>query len=135
MKKINTSHNVGFDREKLGDLEVLGRLIIRALRQGSDNAVTKDVILRYVKSHPEFKNVNERSIRAAIQDMRQNGTALICSTGGLNGGYWLAADHQELETFLNAEIDSRIADLAETKRAMQRAADRIFGRRQQDKLF
>lgn len=133
---IGSNHNVGFDRTQMGDLDVLGRLVIRALRQGRENAVTKDKILHYIHSHPEYKNVNERQVRAAIQHMRQSGIALVCSTGGQDGGYWLAKDHAELDAFLAAEIDTRIADLSQTRKAMNSAADRIFGGRPlQDPLF
>lgn len=69
----------------------------------------------------------ERQVRAAIQELRKAGH-LVCSSSG-DGGYYLAADWQELDEFLEVEFRSKIIDMSQTARALEAAAPEKLGRR------
>jgi DNA-binding transcriptional regulator PaaX len=77
---------------------------------------------------------NERSVRDAIKYLRRAGS-LICSAPGNNGGYYMARNMDEFNEFDQVEFGAKIADMAETRAAMKRAAVREFGEMQQIGLF
>ena len=66
-------------------------------------------------------------MRASINLLRKQGIE-ICSAGGDEGGYWMAANHEELEEFIQNGIESRAKDLHEQARAMMLAAEKKWGR-------
>lgn len=69
---------------------------------------------------------SERQVRETIKILRREGH-LICSTPGNDGGYYMAMSRQEYENFRAAEYAAKIADMAETMRAMDAAARARFG--------
>ncbi len=69
---------------------------------------------------------SERQVRAAINALRKRGW-LICSTGGVGGGYWMAKNRDEVLEFLEREVRPRYRDLQEIERAMRRAMLEKFG--------
>lgn len=101
---------------------------------GRDKYISRAALVSEVQLHnPEFRYIDERLVRRAISELRKSGQALVCSTGGAKGGYWLAADWGELMDFLEAEINPRAMDLLETQKAMKEAAGRKFGL--QERMF
>ena len=44
-------------------------------------------------------DIDDRQLRLQINLLRKRGI-LICSAGGRNGGYWIAANHDEIDKFL-----------------------------------
>ncbi len=74
-------------------------------------------------------DVDDRQLRLQINLLRKRGI-LICSAGGRNGGYWIAANHDEINRFLNHEVRARIADLSEQDKAMSTSAREAFGVKQ-----
>ena len=52
---------------------------------------------------------------------------LICSTGGIDGGYWLAQDVQEYLAYRGAELVARLDDLQQQLQAMDAGAQKQFG--------
>jgi len=67
---------------------------------------------------------NERQVRLAISALRKQGV-LIGSTN--TDGYFLCASLREYEFVRDSEFKSRIADLSETVRILDRAAREAFG--------
>jgi hypothetical protein len=67
----------------------------------------------------------DRKVRDTIKELRREGE-LICSTSG-GGGYWIAKDWGEYNEFSLIEYRGKIADMAETLKAMDAAAQRKFG--------
>jgi len=102
----------------------LDRAILRVLSQhiGKENAVSKPVLLSTLAMNG-FQ-VAERQARAAIVDLRKRGH-LICSSSG-DGGYYLPASAEEYAEFAQVEYRSKIADMADTLRAMDDGARNIF---------
>lgn len=94
---------------------------------GRDRAVSRLQLLSSVRDLG-FK-IDDRHLRFQINQLRKSGI-LICSTGGKNGGYWIASSRDEIDDFLNQEIRARIADLSEQDRAMTTSAHKSFGVRQ-----
>jgi hypothetical protein len=76
--------------------------------------------------HP---TIDEREIREAIHELRKQGLP-ICSTGGFGGGYYRAADQDELEEYLDREIHSRATDLLETEAILRKACEMTWGPKQ-----
>lgn len=79
-------------------------------------------------------DISERQVREVIKQLRRK-EYLICSTPGNNGGYYLAASLADYEEFDRLEYGAKIADMAETRAAMKRAATRQFGTVYQQSMF
>ena len=77
---------------------------------------------------------DQRSVREAIKELRRAGH-LICSTPGTAGGDYLAIDAAEFDEFAGQEFEAKIADMAETLKAMRQAAKEKFGQGVQRRLF
>jgi hypothetical protein len=124
------TYNHGFDVTALiaGIPEGAEQAVLKVLRfhVGRDGAISRGDLLRDL--HRNGWKLHERELRATINQLRKHG-APICSTGGQGGGYWLAADWDELSEFIDREHRARIADLSEQVRAMSREAERRWGRR------
>ena len=68
----------------------------------------------------------DRRIRLAINQLRKAGYP-ICSTGGVNGGYFMARDQKELEEYIEIELHSRAIDLLTQETALRAGASRTWG--------
>ena len=103
------------------------RAILRVLsfHQGAENAIPRFNLLADIKWHGF--DISEREMRAAINSLRKGG-ALICSAGGLSGGYYSPASPQELEDYFSRELHPRAMDLLEQERAMKEAAEKLWGK-------
>jgi predicted transcriptional regulator len=123
-----TGFNQGFDlNSMLKTMEPsIERAVLRVLqpRVGRERAISRQSLLMSVHSYG-FE-VGDRSVRAVINRLRKDGF-LICSTGGKNGGYWLASDWRELNEFLEKEVKPRALDLLETESALKSAARERWG--------
>jgi hypothetical protein len=91
---------------------------------GHENAISRSRLLSIVQS--SHSRATDRQLRACINAMRKDG-CMICSTGGEDGGYWLAASWNELVEFLDREIIARLTDLAEQRSALEKAGKNRWG--------
>lgn len=113
----------------------LDRAVLRVLSQriGREAAISRPDLLRALKSLGF--DVHERAARAMINQLRKEGH-LICSTGGNDGGYWLARSWEELGEYLEHEVMPRAYDLMEQAAALRKSAERMWGAEsKQGKLF
>lgn len=118
---MKAKYNDGVDvRAMAAGLSGLQHVVLEVLVEavGRENAMPRDQLVRLVRRHPEHRTVSERLVRLAIHELRTSGKALICSTGGINGGYWIAANREEVEEFIAREIEPRAMGLLETKKVM-----------------
>lgn len=126
------AYNSGFDLNEMidnlpGGLEREVRRILE-FHTGRENAISRGRFLADLALMG--MEIDERELRVCINQLRKSGTAgsWICSTGGENGGYWMAASQEELEEFLQREFDARAMDLHEQSSAMRKAAEKRWGR-------
>jgi hypothetical protein len=122
-------------KELLGEMPVgLDRAVLRVLsyRRGRDRAVGRTELVNLTAA--EGFRVHERALREQIKQLRRAGH-LICSMPGEDGGYYLAKDLVEYQEFKRMEFEGKIADMAETLRAMDAAAVKEFGSAAQMGLF
>jgi hypothetical protein len=134
--KNHSKFNINFDLE--GYIQSLDpgleRAVSRVLqhRIGRDQAINGKLLLktvRYVNRH-----VNDRSIRLVINLLRKRGVP-VCSTGGVDGGYWIAASAVELDEFIKHELVSRISDLQEQCNALRKTQRQLWGEGVQRRLL
>lgn len=133
------SHNIGYEAtdKLLAELPPgLEREVLTILAKcvGRDKALVKGGILYHVRKKHTLIKTTERQIRLVVNKLRKSGV-MICSTGGIDGGYWIAKDRQELEEFLDHEIRTRINDLREQELALLEAAAKEWGKPYQPSLF
>ena len=105
----------------------LDRAILRILsfHQGRKQAISRG---RFVGDLARVGfGVNERAMRACINELRKDGH-LICSTGGEGGGYYLPEDWNELAEFIERELHPRAMDLLEQEKALRAEAEKRWGR-------
>jgi hypothetical protein len=123
-------YNAGFDMDAfIAALPPsLERTVLTTLEKcvGRDQALSRRRLLDCVRRVPGLEDTHERAVRYIINQARKNG-APICSTGGDDGGYWLAASWDELNEYLDRELRSRLKDLREQEQAMTRAAEQRWG--------
>ena len=121
--------NQGIDvKQMIADLpHGLDRAILRVLSYhvGRENAISRQDLLEAVASHGFI--VQDRQLRLAINEQKKQGV-MICSTGGVNGGYWLAANWSELQEYIDRELHSRAMDLLEQEQALKAAAEKRWGK-------
>lgn len=121
-------YNIGVNVQRMVEEMPAGldRAILRVLsfHVGRDLAISRSQLVIDVAQHGFF--VHERQARAAINLLRKSGHA-ICSTGGEDGGYWLASDWAELMEYIEREIHSRAMDLLEQEGALKRMARETWG--------
>ena len=105
----------------------LDRALLRTLsfHVGRERAILRSDLLQAI-SLLGF-NVSERAMRAQISQLRKAGH-LICSAPGENGGYYLPATPEEFDEFVQQEYRAKIVDMQETLSAMQKSAERTWGR-------
>ncbi len=126
-------YNAGFDLEEMIDNLPAGleRTILRILdfHTGRKNFISGEDLVEQVHLMG-FRDTENREVRASINQLRKSGRpgSWICSTGGIEGGYWMAESQEELEEFCQREFDSRAKDLFEQAAAMRKAAERKWGR-------
>ncbi|MGI6259996.1 MAG: hypothetical protein ACOYKC_09090 [Anaerolineaceae bacterium] len=77
---------------------------------------------------------DDRPMRRAIEELRREGH-LICHKKDKPDGYYLASNKAEYEDFRTREYRSRIANMADTMREMDKAAEAKFGEAVQLELF
>jgi len=106
----------GLDRTLLHILE---------FHKGREQAIGRGALVG--QCHQMGFRVHERVMRQVINELRKKGTP-ICSTGGEDGGYWLASGWEELTEFLEREVHPRAMDLLETEKALKQAAEQRWGR-------
>ena len=101
--------------------EGLNESVLHVIRQfvGKDNSLARDILVSRINGN--YLEASDRAIRQAINDLRHGGYP-ICSTGGIDGGYWWAANNDELQEFIHRELEPRIADLSEQRKAMMQYA-------------
>jgi hypothetical protein len=92
---------------------------------GRDAAVSRKDLVRELAVIGHVY-ANDRPVRAAINLLRKAG-APICSTGGREGGYFLASSWEELDEYLKREVHARAMDLLEQESAMRSQAVRQWG--------
>ena len=107
------------------DLSGDERAIWNVVKQyGKDKPISRGELVHNVK-RLGF-DLPERTVREIIKQLRRK-EFLICSVAGTNGGYYVAASLADFEEFDAMEYGAKIADMAETRAAMKRAATRQFG--------
>ena len=124
-------YNIGYDGQAFVEelpygLETAIHNLLKDFHVGRRNAISRDDLLLSL-APMGFKDIDDREMRACINQMRHKGE-LICSTGGINGGYWYAADNEDVYKFTSKEFKPRAMDLLEQAQAMEAAAERLFGR-------
>jgi hypothetical protein len=122
--------NVGFDLdEAVKNLPMgLDREVRRILdfHIGRENSIGGTDFVRQLAEYHGI-HCDNRQLRLSIQKWRFSGL-WVCSTGGIKGGYWLAANQEELDEFCLKELDSRIDSLRDQKTRMRQAAEKQWGR-------
>lgn len=127
--------NQGIDFESLYTPDVAVRYcVLKALKytHGHRNRITRTELIKMVTSS-WYWNVSkttrapgDRKIRDTIKELRRSG-ALIVSTGGHKGGYWIPENLPEIMLFVAKELVSRAMDLLYTAKMMVLAGQRKFG--------
>jgi hypothetical protein len=114
----------------------LERYTIRCLEGhiGRDQAISRGSLLIAVQMMPGCSTVSDRQLRLMINILRKKG-CIICSSGGEEGGYWVGSSWNEVEEYVERELNSRIVDLAETKAGILRGAQEQWGEGVQGRLF
>jgi len=104
----------------------LDKAVLRVLtvHVGRANAIGRNVLTTQVAMYGS--KTDERQVREQIKQLRRAGH-LICSAAGEDGGYYMASSKQEFEEFDHSEFEAKIKDMAETRSAMRKAAERQFG--------
>jgi len=105
-----------------GVVRTTGRII--ELHRGKENAISKPKLKNALSKHG-FK-VDERQIRAAVHELRQQGIPLISSSGAK--GYWFAESRKEVDEFIARELRPRAVDLFTSIRALESTAEKHFPR-------
>jgi hypothetical protein len=127
----NPVYNAGFSLKKLIDSMPVGlkREVLRILdfHRGHKNVISRKKLISDLVSMG-FQ-VDDRKVRVCINQLRksENPGSWICSTGGKNGGYWLAESQEELEEYIQREQESRLGDFAKQMKAMRSAAEKYWG--------
>ena len=116
MSEFRLSYDPGLKRD-------LVQIFRRAV--GRENAIPRGQLLHMLGQWQDGAGF-ERTVRAAIVDLRNEGF-LICSTGGREGGYWLAESWGELIEFVEREYHSRAMSMLATEKAMRAAARNQWG--------
>lgn len=114
--------------EEIAQTQVAGlnEAIISVLSKhiGADAALSRsDLVTEVARLLGE--KVHERKVREGIRALRRMG-APICGAAGEGGGYYLAANAEELEDFFRREFIAKIKDMRETMEAMKAAARLVF---------
>lgn len=103
------------------------RAILRILsfHKGRSKAISRDDLLYQLRSYNGIQ-IDDRQMRAVIAELKKSGE-LICSAGGVNGGYWIAADWSELKEYHSTELHTRAMEMLEQESAQRAAAEKLWG--------
>lgn len=127
--------NEGLDFEALYQKDVAVQYcVLTALKDsvGHEYQITRSALVRkvqliwYWRISKVDKPPGDRKIRNTIRELRREG-ALICSTGGTKGGYWIPERLGEVMFFISSEFVARAMDMLVTAKRMKDAAIHIFG--------
>ena len=112
----------------------LDRAVLRALQYhvGQGASIRRRDLVNSVKHY--IPDVRDRAIRLTINRLRKDGFP-ICSTGGVDGGYWIAANPAELDEYITRELKSRALDLHEQIEALNSTRRAMWGDGVQVRLF
>ena len=128
--KQGTEFNMGVDIQSMIDNLPAGldRALLRVLQfhRGRTNAISRRDLLKDL-TFMGFQMKDDRPMRICINQFRKEGVE-ICSTGGKKSGYWLAANQEELNEWIQNESEARLKDFGKQIRAMRAAADKRWGR-------
>ena len=133
--KLVDNFNAGVDFESLYHPDVAVKFcVLLALKYayGHDLRISRKKLIKLVTSiwwskiSKTDKTPGDRKIRNTVRDLRRSG-ALIVSTGGTKGGYWIPKTLTELLFFVTQELVARALDLLFTASRMVAAARRKFG--------
>jgi len=104
----------------------LGRTILSILRYhfGKHNAIARKALL--IRVNIAGWSPGDRGLRDEINALKKN-EYLICSSGGVGGGYYFAENWDELEEYIERELISRIVDLSEQRKALQLGGKKLWG--------
>ena len=134
MNKIEDRFNAGIDFEELYRPSIaLKFCVLLALKYkiGHENRIIRAELVTAVRWIWNFQISNttkppgDRKIRETINHLRKAG-AIICSTGGRKGGYWVPTSREEGMEFVNRELRSRAMDELQTAKAQTDAINRKF---------
>jgi hypothetical protein len=103
------------------------------LHRGKKQAISRVDLVAAV-SRELGAPIHERVVRETINSLRKLGWT-ICSAGGGDGGYWLAADWDELNEYIENELHSRAMDLLEQEKALKARAEQMWGRYSPQKQY
>jgi hypothetical protein len=93
-------------------------------RLGEGNTLRRSELLECIHQLPDFRNVDDRRIRAAVEVLREAGN-LICTS--LDGeGYHIASSMEEYQRFL-PQYTSYASTIYRRVRAMNLEAEKRFG--------
>ena len=131
MSQFNQGIDLDYEIKKMEP--GLNRAVLRVLqpRVGREMSISRRELVSALEQLGF--GVSERRVRAVIGQLRKDGQ-LICSTGGHNGGYWLARNWAELREFVSQEVLPRAMTLLATKSALEKAAQSRWGV-EQPRLF
>jgi len=106
----------------------LDRAILRALSFsiGRDHSIPRASLLNNIRA-VGFKKLSDRQLRLQINQLRKDGH-VICSIGGIDGGYYIAGSWDELNEYLQREVHSRAMDLLEQEKALREAGEKTWGK-------
>ena len=99
---------------------------------GRKKSIKRDDIIHELAKRGLVEGVDsntERRVRDAIHELRNQGH-IICSVAAGDGGYFIAAEKDEVFEFIDTEIQPRINDLSKTKKAILDSARKQFGNTQ-----
>ena len=135
MKEFVNNFNQGVDFDHLYQRDVATQYCVlfalkdsvgHEYRKTRTSLVDKVQLKWYWKVSKTDRPPSDRKIRNTVRDLRREG-ALICSTGGIKGGYWIPESLLEVLYFIATELISRAMDLLVTAKRMKDAAFRKFG--------
>jgi hypothetical protein len=92
---------------------------------GKPNVMSRHDLI-YLASARMMRQIPDRQIRLAVHNLRIKGN-LVCSAPGDDGGYWLAANLEEVDECCRREFHAKAMDLLKTENAMHEAARLLFG--------
>lgn len=92
-------------------------MIAELLSVGAENAITG-------KDLAAMAGCNIRDITGAVERERRQGEPICAETNGINAGYYLAADAEELEQYCN-RLKHRAIELFKTRQALLNALKQI----------
>ena len=87
--------------------------------RGRENRIGRDVLLRFIRLRPICGWPTDREMRAAIQELREQGH-LICSNSGA-GGYWLADNLNEAQEMYDDYHGRAMSCLVTAKKIIESA--------------